>query len=298
MVGRASLALKTNITAAACAGTLAICSATFEAQVAPARLVSTSPSITETLFALGLGDRVVGVSNYCRFPSAVATLPKIGTFLKPDPELIARLRPDLVFVHTGPNSTAKQLAALGIRTARIETGSLSAVFSTIRDVGAAARVPERAETLVAQITARLDQVRSATGNRPPRRILIIVGRRTGTLTDIVAVGRGSYLSDIAAIAGGVNVLDTVTRYPRVSMETIVSLSPDVIVDVGEMGESPVDADRRRATTARLWASQRLVKAVREDEVRVTTDDGFVVPGPRVVDVAERLAEWFHGVRVQ
>jgi ABC-type Fe3+-hydroxamate transport system substrate-binding protein len=82
------------------------------------------------------------------------------------------------------------------------------------------------------------------------------------------------------------------------METIVSLSPDVIVDVGEMGESPVDADRRRATTARLWASQRLVKAVREDEVRVTTDDGFVVPGPRVVDVAERLAEWFHGVRVQ
>jgi ABC-type hemin transport system substrate-binding protein len=66
----------------------------------PARIVSTSPSITETLFALRLGDHVVGVSNFCRFPRAVAALPKVGTFLNPDPELIARLKPDLVFVHT------------------------------------------------------------------------------------------------------------------------------------------------------------------------------------------------------
>ena len=65
-------------------------------QAIPARIVSTSPSITETLFALGLGDRVVGVSTYCRYPAAVAALPKVGTFLKPDAETIARLKPDLV----------------------------------------------------------------------------------------------------------------------------------------------------------------------------------------------------------
>ena len=68
----------------------------------PARIVSTSPSITETLFALGLGDRVVGVSTYCRYPEVVKTLPKVGTFLRPDAEVIARLRPDLVIVHAGP----------------------------------------------------------------------------------------------------------------------------------------------------------------------------------------------------
>ena len=85
------------------------------AQTIPARIVSTSPSITETMFALGLGDRVVGVSTYCWFPPAVATLPKVGTFLKPDAELIARLRPDLVFVHRGPHPAASQLATLKIR---------------------------------------------------------------------------------------------------------------------------------------------------------------------------------------
>ena len=86
-------------------------------QAIPPRIVSTSPSITETLFALGLGDRVVGVSTYCRFPPAVATLPKVGTFLKPDAETIARLKPDLVFIHAGPNTVAAQLARLGLKTA-------------------------------------------------------------------------------------------------------------------------------------------------------------------------------------
>jgi iron complex transport system substrate-binding protein len=284
--------------AVALAATVVVCIAAPERHATPARIVSTSPSITETLFALGLGDHVVGVSNYCRFPPRVRTLPRIGTFLRPDPELIARLRPDLVFVHTGPNATADQLAALGIRTSRVETGSLPAVFVSIRDVGAAAGVPQRAEALVTQINTKLNHVKAMVAKRPPRRILIIVGRRTGTLTDIVAAGRGSYLSDIAAIAGGVNVLDAVTQYPRISMETIVSLSPDVIVDAGEMGESPADSAERQAATDRLWSSQRLVKAVREQNVRVTTADEFVVPGPRVVDIAERLVEWFHGSRVR
>ena len=77
-----------------------------------ARIVSTSPSITETLFALGLGDRVVGVSTFCRFPAAAVTLPKIGTFLRPDAELIARLRPDLVVIHAGPSGIEQRLSAL------------------------------------------------------------------------------------------------------------------------------------------------------------------------------------------
>ena len=264
----------------------------------PARIVSTSPSITETLFALGLGDHVVGVSNYCRFPAEVAKLPKVGSFLKPDPELIARLKPDLVFVYAGPNSTGTQLATLDIRTADVETGSLPQVFSTIRGIGAAANVPGRAEQLVARINARLDRVKAAGAGRPPRKVLIIVGRRTGTLTDIVAVGRGSYLSDIATIAGGVNVLDAATKYPRISMESVIRLAPDVLIDVGEMGESPDDSDRRRATTERLWAREKLVKAVRDGGVHVSTDEAWVVPGPRMIDIAELMAEWFHGIRLR
>jgi iron complex transport system substrate-binding protein len=263
----------------------------------PARIVSTSPSITETLFALGLGDRVVGVSSYCWFPPDVATLPKVGTFLKPDVEVIARLRPDLVFVHTGPAATASQLKQIGISTAIVDRGSLASVFSTIRQIGLAAGVTDRAEGLVRTITQRLARVRASAADRRATKVLIIVGRRTGTLTDIIGVGPGSYLHDIATLAGGANVLaSTRMEYPQISMETVISLAPDVIIDVGEMGESPESSERRGAITEALWRRETLVKAVRSGRVHAVNDQAFVVPGPRIVDVAEMMAAWFHDVR--
>jgi iron complex transport system substrate-binding protein len=280
------------------------CSTPLLSAQAPARIVSTSPSLTETLFALGVGDRVVGVSTYCRFPTEVAKLPKVGTFLKPDPEIIARLRPDLVFVHTGPSRVAEQLATLGIRTAIVDRGTLSSVFTTIRQIGTAAGVPERAQKLLADIQAKLERVKSAVAGRQPKKVLIIVGRRTGTLSDIVAVGRDSYLNDLVTLAGGQNVLGGEAstfgkpEYPRISMETVIKLSPDVIIDIGEMGETPADSEHRKRITEELWKRQTLVKAVRENGVRAVHDEPFVIPGPRVVVVAETLAEWFHGVRAR
>jgi len=267
-----------------------------QAPAIPARIVSTSPSITETLFALQLGDRVVGVSTYCRYPASVLHLPKVGTFLKPEPETIARLKPDLVCIHAGPNNAASQLTALGIRTAVVDRGSLPSIFSTIRQISAAASVPERGDALVRTIQSSLDGVSASVAGRPKRRVLVIVGRRTGTLTDIIAVGPGSYLHDLIGIAGGENVLGAVkVEYPRISMETVISAKPEVIIDVGEMGETPADSERRRKVTESLWTRQRLVPAVQSGGIRAVNDEAFVVPGPRVVDVARAMAGWFHGV---
>jgi iron complex transport system substrate-binding protein len=281
---------------AACLAVVPAVPAQTQSRLVPARIVSTSPSITETLFALKLGDRVVGVSTYCRYPAEVASLAKVGTFLKPEPETIARLKPDLVYVHAGPNSVATQLSALGIRTAVVDRGALPSIFSTIRQISTAAAVPERGEALVGEIQTSLGRVKASVAGRRPRKVLVIVGRRPGTLTDLIAVGPGSYLHDLIGIAGGINVLAGVTlEYPRISLETVISLAPDVIVDVGEMGESPADADRRRQVTESLWAGQPLVGAVRAGGLHAVNDEAFVVPGPRVVIVATTMARWFHGV---
>ena len=170
------------------------------------------------------------------------------------------------------------------------------VFAAIREIGTAAHVADRGERLVSELNAGLDRVKASVAGRPPRKILIVVGRRTGTLTDIIAVGPGSYLHDIAAVAGGSNVLaSSKLEYPRISMETVISLAPDVIVDVGEMGESPADSDRRRQITEGLWRGQTLVKAARDGGVHAVHDEAFVVPGPRIVEVARRMARWLHGV---
>ena len=264
---------------------------------APSRIVSTSPSITETLFALGLGDRVVGVSTFCRYPDAVKTLPKVGTFLKPQAEVIARLRPDLVIVHGGPHDVARQLSVLAIPTISVERGTLPSVYSAIQAIASAAEVSDRGERLIADVQQRLDRVRSVVAARPRRRVLVIVGRRPGTLGDLVAVGRGSYLHDLVGIAGGTNVLggDGLPEYPTVSMETVIRLAPDVIVDAGDMGDTAEERRRRESATLALWNAQTMVAAVARHDVRVVMSDAFVVPGPRVVDVAETLATWIHGV---
>src|SRR5438477_6105656 len=136
----------------------------------PARIVSTSPSITETLFALGLGDRVVGVSDFCRFPAEVAKLPKVGTFLKPDAERIAALRPDLVVVHAVSSDLDRRLATLKVPFIVVDRGRTKSVFETIRRIGAATGVPERAETLVRDLETRLDNVRRIATAQPRRRL--------------------------------------------------------------------------------------------------------------------------------
>ena len=263
------------------------------AAAVPARIVSTSPSITETLFALGLGDRVIGVSSFCRFPADVRRLPKVGSFLKPDTELIARLRPDLVIVHAGPNDVPRQLSTLGITSIAVDRGTLASVYSSIRAIGTAAGGGDRAEALVARLHGRLDAVRAAAAKRPAKKVLVIMGRQPGTLSDLIAVGRGSYMNDLVTVAGGVNVLDDprLPDYPRISMETVIRLAPDLIVDAGDMGDTVEEHVRRQPTTERLWRQQGLVKAAQGNGIHAVTSDAFVVPGPRVVEAAETLARW-------
>jgi iron complex transport system substrate-binding protein len=264
----------------------------------PGRIVSTSPSITETLFALGLGERVVGVSTFCRFPAQVATLPKVGTFLEPDAERIASLRPDLVVVHEVADGLDRRLSALRIPFVVVERGTMISVFSSIRQIASAAGVPARADALVADLKRRLEIVRRAGTAAPRPRVLFIIGRRPGTLADLVAVGPGSYLNELIGIAGGDNVMALAGQpeYPRISMETVLRFNPDVIVDTVDMGETEADRAARGPVNERLWSGYRTLTAVKTRRLYAATTDALVVPGPRVVEAAEWISALLRGRR--
>lgn len=262
----------------------------------PSRIVSTSPSITETLFALGLGSRVVGVSQFCRYPAEVAGLPKVGPFLTPDPERIAALRPDLVILHSIANGIDRRLTALDIPFAVVQRGTMDSVMASIRIIGAAAGVTSRAEALVADLVRRLDRLRQSAppGSRPT--VLFIIGRRSGMLADLVAVGHDAYLDDLIEAAGGRNALDVgiVPPYPRISMETVLRLNPDVIIDTVDMGETVAERRDRSMANARLWQAYPSLKAVAAGRLHAATTDAVVVPGPRVVEAAEWMASLLRG----
>jgi iron complex transport system substrate-binding protein len=260
------------------------------ADAQPARIVSTFPSITETLFALGAGDRVVGVSNYCRYPAAVLSLPKIGTYTKPDPEKIAVLRPDLVIIQKSAAGLADRLSALGIVHAEVKIGTLADIYSMIGEIGRAVGLPGNAEKLNRDIRSRLDAVRRETSGGYRPKVLIIVGRTPGMLTNLVAVGPGAYLGELLEIAGGRNVLDeSAILYPHISLETIVRLNPDVILDLSLMGDANAYPNAQHDERLRQpWLSHHELSAVQNAMIFGLASESLVTPGPRVVDAVELI----------
>lgn len=252
------------------------------------RIVSTAPSFTETLFALGAGQRVVAVSTYCHYPPEADKLPRIGTYLTPNIEAIARLRPDLVLVHAEQAQQNAQMQRLGLKILALRNTTLADTMQSIHLTGEAIGATAQAKTLEQQIKARFAAIEKASQGKPRRTLLFIVGRTPGRLEGMIAVGKGSYLNELIRIAGGRNVLDdSPVAYPHLSMEGILRLNPDVIVDMGDMSVTESVTKAHIDAVRKLWDTQRTkVRAVRENRLYPVAADIFVVPGPRVADAAE------------
>ncbi len=265
----------------------------------PRRIVSTAPSITETLFALGLGARVVGDTTFCNYPPAARRLPRIGTFLEPNLETILALRPDLVVIIRNPIHLGEKIRALGLRVVEVDQETVSSIFDSIRQLGAITGVPDAAAKLTRSLKSQLDQVRRRAAAQPRKRVAFIIGRNPGALEGMVAVGNASYLNELLALAGGDNVFGkAAAAYPRVSLEEIFARDPEVIIDMGDMAQpEDVSAQRRRAVV-NLWNRYPSISAVKHRRVFAVSSGIFVVPGPRMVEAARAFERFLHSEAAQ
>lgn len=261
----------------------------------PKRIVSTAPSVTEMLYALGLGDRVVGVTTYCHFPPEVMSKPKVGTYLKPNLEHILALRPDLVVIVKNPVNLASRIEGMGMKVLELDHEELSGIYVSLRAIGAATGTAARAEQQVTAMQRNLEAVRRATAAKPRRKMMFIVGRSPGRIEGLVAVGRASYLNELITLAGGENIFaNAPAAYPKVSLEEVLARNPDVVIDMGDMGDTLAIPEGHRQAIVRLWNTQRSLAAVQRGRVFAVTSDIFVVPGPRALDAARAFFRMFHG----
>ena len=268
-----------------------------KAQTKPQRIVSTAPSITETLFALGVGDKVVGVSRFCNYPSEVQKLPKVGSYIKPDVEAIARLVPDLVILQQSQTDVSERLKALHLSYIVVPHSTLEDIYTEIQIIGKAAGVPDRSVNLIAQLRSSLNTIQAKAKNMPSPRVLVIVDRQQGTLNNLIAVGPDNYVNQVLEIAGGRNVLEQpgLPQYPRISLETVLRENPDVIIDLSGTQETEETRRISRASTLALWGQYQDLAAVRGGHVYAGTTDSLVVPGPRTPIAAQRLFDFVHGI---
>ena len=260
----------------------------------PGRIVSTAPSITEMLYALGLGPKVVGDTIYCTYPQDARSKPKVGTFLEPDIERILALRPDLVLVIKNPIGVTSKLRSLGLRAEELDQDSVADILSSLTRIGQLTGRDAEAAKLTASLRTQLDSVRQAALKRPRRSVLFLVGRAPGTLQAMVGAGPGTFIDELITLAGGSNVLaSSPMQYPNVSLEQILTSDPEVILDMGDFAHAEGRPGQPPEQILALWAAYPRLRAVSGHRVQVIASDIFVRPGPRMGEAARSILALIH-----
>jgi iron complex transport system substrate-binding protein len=258
----------------------------------PQRIVSLVPSVTETLFAIGAGPQVVGVSSYDREPPEVARLPRVGALIDPDVERILSLRPDLVIVYASQADLREQMRRAGIQTWPFAHAGLADVARITAEIGVLTGRGREGDALAASITKQIDDVRAQAARDTRPTVLLVFGREPLALRNIYASGGVGFLHDLVEVAGGINVFADVRRESvQATTELILARAPDVIIELRPQGFT--DASREKAERA-AWSTLGSVPAVRNARVHFLSGSEFVVPGPRIGRAAEKLAAAVRG----
>ncbi len=257
------------------------------------RIVSLSPSITETLFALNLGDKVVGITRFCNYPPETKEIMKVGGYVDPSYEAIASLHPDLVFLLPEHEKIKKYLSELNINYLEVDNKNSEDIKNTIRITGKICSAEKKANELLENIELTLETIKNATKNLPRPKVIISIGRTmgSGTLKDVYIAGPTTYFSELIELAGGVNSFNNKNiAYPMLSAEGIIHLNPQIIIDlVANLKTSGLTKEM----ILKEWESTGNIDAVKNDRVIILDSDYIVIPGPRFILLLKDLAKAFH-----
>ena len=258
--------------------------------VEPKRIVSLAPSVTETLFALGAGEQLVGICTFCDFPHEVERIDRIGSYIAPNVEAIIAKAPDVV-IGVPPNSP-EAVAALqraGLRVVIVQVDTLEQIEAAMRTIAHEAGRDAQGEALLVELRQRMAAVRARLESAPPRRVLMVVGQNP-----LIAVGSGIFLNELITQAHGLNIAaDTNQQWPRLSLEVAVAKQPEVIID-GSMGSD----ETGEAQLLGVWQNFPELPAVRNGRLYGRRSYALLRPGPRLAEGFEELARLIQPERFQ
>jgi len=259
----------------------------------PERIVSLAPSNTEMLFAVGAGDKVVGVTDVCDYPYnftawiEAGNMSSIGPYWQPAVEPIITLDPDLIFASTASEEAAETLKNLGYNVLIVEPKTINGVLEAVLLIGRATGNHVEASELVSNLRARMDAVINtvATAASTPKVYYEVWG------PDIQSAGPGTFIDELITLAGGENIFhDAGSSFPMVSSETVIMKNPDVII-FPHMYMGTVSWGTYAKIAGRPgWDS---ISAIQNDDFYIIDASIISRSGPRLVDALETIAEMIH-----
>jgi iron complex transport system substrate-binding protein len=254
----------------------------------PQRIVSLTPDTTEILFALGLGDKVVGVSTSCDWPPEALTRPKVGTYWVSDVEAIMMLKPDLVVGESSSKlDVLRRLAGFGYQTAAIRMDKLADLLQAIDGISDMTGAVSAGRALKAAFDGRLQHVQAVVSGRPRTRVLWVIQAEP-----LRVAGHGTFVNEIIELAGGENAIGpTSMQYPPVGIEHVVGANVDVIIEPA-MGTSASIALQQEQARAR-WSRWPAIPAVANGRIYVIPPDTVSRLSPRFPEGVEMVARLLH-----
>jgi iron complex transport system substrate-binding protein len=249
------------------------------------RIVSLAPSLTETVYALGVQDRLVGDTDYCDYPPDAQKKTKVGGAINPSLEQVVALRPDLVLVTKGLNviETVNALDNLGVSSYATDPHTVQEIISSTERLAGVLGVPEAGAVLGADLERHLAELQQRLSGLPPRRVLFIVWS-----DPLISVGKGTFIADAMRLAGATSIVDSAQDWPHMSLEEVVRLQPEFLVFAASHSDSAqndFDVLAERPGWRGLDAVRNRHFAVISDAVNRTA--------PRIVSAIEDLARQLH-----
>jgi ABC-type Fe3+-hydroxamate transport system substrate-binding protein len=249
------------------------------------RVVTLSPDLTETVYALGLEDRLAGDTNYCETPPAATLKPHIGEPLNPSLEAIVALHPDLVLASTSINrrQTVEALARLGIAVYTSNPHTVQGMLDSVARIAEIMGSATQGRALVSRLGARLERLHAQVADLPLAHVLFVVWE-----DPLITIGQNTFIADALQRAGAESVILSDQNWPQIELEEVVRLQPDYIVFTSK----PMAGSSAHLTDLRSKAAWSGLRAVELGQV-ISVSDEIARPSPGLVDAIEELAQKVH-----
>ena len=257
------------------------------------RIISMAPNITEVIFALGLQNKLVGVTNFCTYPPQAKQIAKVGGYLNPNYEALLTLKPDLVILLPEQANVKQYIEELHIPVLEVDNKKVEDIIQSISAIGYTCGAKQQADSIIADLHRRIELVENRVNGLPRSRVMISIGRTvgSGTLGEVYAAGKTTYYDELLTYAGAVNAVESeLVSYPVLSAEGIIRINPDIIIDFvldnvrNGLSDEQIKAD---------WQAVQQVTAFKNNRFHIFNQGYAVIPGPRFIQLLEELSFVIH-----
>lgn len=246
------------------------------------RIVTLAPALTEIVFALEKGDKLVGNTKFCNFPHEAKKITRVGGYFDTNLEILISQKPEIIILYPEHYEKIKIMEKKA-KLVKVKHACLDDLFNAVETISKALAVEERGKEMISKIKYRLDQIKEKSSGKKRLKTLLIIGRNPEKLTNMFIIGKKDFLNELLETAGGINAYEGDINYPSISVESVISMNPDVIIELSAFNEG---INEKKVQD--LWKKYPFISAVKNKRIKIIKNSMWVIPGPRVHQIAEKM----------